>query len=1033
MADFGCLLMAGGIGDEIEGSFWREMITSMTDSIPANNTDKKRLILIDGHSLAFRVYYGLERTNMRTSGGHPVWAVYGFLNSLFRLLQRVQPDAMAVAFDVSKHTFRTRQYAEYKANRDSMPEDMSLQMADIRRSVELLGLPVYELNDYEADDVIGTLSQQAVKEGYHVDILTGDQDAFQLVDDGNVHVLIPPRTPKDELKTYTRDAVFEKMGVWPEQVIDFKGLKGDTSDNIPGVPGVGDKTASKLLAEFTTLEAVYENLDTQKGKLLERLTDNKDQAFLSKELATICREAPVTGDFEHATLTIPDLEALFDFFDTLEFKQFRRDAVNLLRPFMDKDAKLPEEFVLSPQTIEASDANGQSSLFASTDMPAATSTHLTVPFELIQTEAALTAYLDKVKQAGIVAIDLETTGLDVHQDQLVGLSLAIYTPEASTAGWTLMDSDTVNPLNVGEYPSTVKSVEFEDVAQLTDDAIEAVYIPIAHVGTDEPQLSEGVVLEALKPLLADPYIVTIAHNAKFEINKLRALEVHFDGLVIDTMVASYVDKPEGRHGLKGLSERILGQPMQEITELIGKGKKQIPFSEAEFEPACAYGACDSWVTLKLAKVFLERLSYATNQQKAALFYELELPLVKTLATMEYNGIALDEDYLADYSNRLGDQLTVLEGDIHKEAGLPFNINSPKQVGELLFDRMGIEPVKKTKGKTGYSTDAKVLEKLAEEYPIVQKILDYRQLAKLKSTYVDSLPALVNGATGRLHSSFNQTIVATGRLSSSDPNLQNIPIRTEEGRQIRRAFLAASKHSATKSNFGHELLLSADYSQIELRMLAHVSEDPNLMEAFNAGLDIHQATAALVFDVELEDVTKEQRYQAKTVNFGVIYGQTPHGLGNQLGISWGEAKDFIERYFEQYPKVQSTIERIQAEAKLKGYVTTLFGRVRDLSGDLASSNRSVREFAERAAFNTVLQGSAADLMKLAMLRLDNELAKKQLASRLLLQVHDEVVLGAPKNELEQLKTMVADAMALTQPLKVPLIVDMEVGENWMEQD
>lgn len=987
------------------------------------DTAQKRLVLIDGHSLAFRVYYGLERTNMRTTDGQPVWAVYGFLNSLFRLLQRIQPDAMAVTFDMGKETFRTRQYPLYKANRDSMPEDMADQMANIRRSVELLGLPIYELKDFEADDVIGTLSQQAVDEGYHVDILTGDQDAFQLVDDGHVHVLIPPRTPKDDLKTYTRDAVFEKMGVWPEQVIDFKGLKGDTSDNIPGVPGVGDKTAGMLLGQFQTLEGVYENLATQKGKLLERLTENKDQAFLSKDLATIRRDAPITGDFDHATLTIPNLENLFDFFSELEFKQFQRDAANLLKPFTGSEAisNIAGDSNEKPNTEDV-----QGSLFGEPS-------HLTIPFELIQTEAALKDFMTKVRQAGIVAIDLETTGLDVHQDQLVGLSLAIYQPDVSQASWQLVSSEPVNPLGVSEYPKTVASVRLTNSAKLTDDAIEAVYIPIAHTNTEEPQLAEATVLAALKGVLEDESIVKIAHNAKFEINKLRQLGVGFNGLVVDTMVASYVDKPEGRHGLKGLADRILGHTMQEITELIGTGKKQIPFSEAEFAPACAYGACDSWVTLKLAKTFLERLDYATNPQKAALFYELELPLVRVLAIMEYNGIALDEDYLADVSKTLGEKLAVLEMDIHKQAGLPFNINSPKQVGELLFDRMGIEPVKKTKGKTGYSTDAKVLEKLAPEYPIVQAILDYRQLAKLKNTYVDSLPTMVNGCTGRLHTSFNQTIVATGRLSSSDPNLQNIPIRTEEGRQIRRAFVAASRHSSQKSAFGHDVLLSADYSQVELRMLAHVSEDPNLIAAFNAGQDIHQATAALVFGVDLEDVTKEQRYQAKAVNFGVIYGQTPHGLSNQLGISWGEAKDFIECYFEQYPSVQATIERIQAEAKLTGKATTLFGRVRDLSADLASSNRSVREFAERAAFNTVLQGSAADLMKLAMLRLDKALDAHGLESRLLLQVHDEMVLGVPNHELDALKPVVDTAMALGQPLAVPLVIDMEIGPNWIEQD
>ncbi len=998
----------------------------MSDTAVETST-KKRLVLIDGHSLAFRVYYGLERTNMRIEDGTPVWAVYGFLNSLFRLLQKIKPDALAMAFDVSKETFRTRQYSEYKANRGSMPEDMKVQMDLIYESVELLGIPVYKLDDYEADDVIGTLCGQAVNEGYQVDILTGDQDAFQLVDDGNVHVLIPPRTVKDEMKTYTRDAVFEKMGVWPEQVIDFKGLKGDTSDNIPGVPGVGDKTASKLLGQFETLEGVYQNLDTQKGKLLERLTEFKDQAELSKDLATIRRDAPVTGDFSHATLSVPNLEALFEFLGRMEFKNFQRQAVDLLKPFVGD--RMDE--VDLPAAAMASNGNnagnqGQLALGATADGGGGVGAlgHLTIPYTLIQTESALNDWVKTVQAAGICSLDIETTGLDIFGDKLVGISMAVYAPENSKQGWQLADIPAKNPLGItDDYPETIPHVVVNDATQLTDDAIQTVYIPMAHE-TDETQLSQDIVLTALKPLLTNKSIVKIAHNAKFELNFLRNLGVCWQGLVLDTMVMSYVDVPERRHGLKSVVETLFGTPMQPITELIGKGAKQIPFSQAEFKPACDYAACDSWTTLKLAAYLAGRLNAEQFPAKATLYSELEGPTMRVLAVMEYHGIALDDGYLNDYSKALGDKLGGIEQEIYTLAGLPFNINSPKQVGELLFERMGIEPTKKTKGKTGYSTDAKVLEKLAPDYPIVAKIQHYRQLAKLKNTYVDSLPTMVNAKTGHIHTSFNQTVVATGRLSSSDPNLQNIPIRSEEGRQIRRAFIP---------RVGSDVLLSADYSQIELRLLAHVAQDEQLIAAFNAGQDIHSATAALVFDVPLDQVTKEQRYGAKAVNFGVIYGQTPHGLSQQLNVGYGEAADFISRYFERYPRVKSTIERIQAEAELTGKVTTLFGRVRDLSRDLKSSNRNVREFALRAAFNTVLQGSAADLMKLAMIRLDKALDASGLNSRLLLQVHDEMVFGVPNSELETLTPMVVTAMELGQPLRVPLVIDVEVGPNWMEQD
>lgn len=988
------------------------MTTKTKTAVPT----QKSLVLIDGHSLAFRVYYGLERTNMRNSAGTPVWAVYGFLNSLFRLLQRIKPDAMAVSFDVSKITFRNEMYSDYKANRDSMPDEMKLQMDLIRESVEVLGIPIYELKNYEADDVIGTLSKQAVEEGYQVDILTGDQDAFQLVDDGNVHVLIPPRTIKEDLKTYTRDEVFKKWAIYPEQVIDFKGLKGDPSDNIPGVPGVGDKTAAKLLTEYQTLERVYDAIDDQKGKLRERLETFKDQAFLSKELATIIRDAPIQGEFEHCDLNIPDLDKLFEFLDRMEFRNFKKQASTLLKPFLKNTEGTPQALALDMNATEDGGEQGQLSL-----MPH----YLTVPYILVQTKAQLEKLVADLQQVEVFSLDIETTGLDVFNDGLVGVSMAYVKPTAPDA-FTLERADVKpkNPMNVSPYPVSIETLTVSEDVPLSDwdEHIETVYIPIAHE-TTEAQLSEAVVLNAITPFLTSEEYMKLAHNKKFELNHFRNKEIDWNGLVFDTMVASYSDKPERRHGLKSVVEEIFGTPMRPITELIGTGKKQIPFSQADFQPACDYAACDATTTLKLGLYFAQVFAAEASGKKHALFYELENSVAETIAEMEYNGIKIDLPYLKELSDDLNGKLSDIESDIHNDAGLPFNLNSPKQVGELLFDRMGIEPVKKTKGKTSYSTDAKVLEKLAPEYPIVQKIMDYRQLFKLKSTYIDSLPTMVNTKTGRVHTSFNQTVVATGRLSSSDPNLQNIPIRTEEGRKIRAAFIP---------RYEGEILMSADYSQIELRLLAHVSEDPNLVQAFHAGHDIHQATAALVFGIPLDEVTKEQRYQAKAVNFGVIYGQTPHGLSQQLGIFHHEAADFIKTYFQQYPKVQSCIEKIQTEAKLTGKVSTLFGRVRDLSRDLASSNRSVREFAERAAFNTVLQGSAADLMKLAMIEVHEQLLQSDLKTRLILQVHDELVLGVPEDELETVKSLVRDSMSLSQPLKVPLIIDIETGPNWMDQ-
>jgi len=1000
----------------------------------------KHLILIDGHSLAFRVYYGLERTGMSTSSGQPVWAVYGFFNALFALLKKIQPDAMAIAFDVGRVTFRTEMYDQYKANRDTMPEPMRVQMDTIRRGVEVLGIPIYELPGYEADDVIGTLSKQAVAEGYTVEILTGDQDAFQLVDDGKIEVLVPPRTPKDEMKCYDRAAVFAKLGIWPEQVTDFKGLKGDTSDNIPGIAGVGDKTATKLLADYQTLENIYANLDDVKGKLQEKLRDGETIARLSKTLAIIDCHSPISADFSHCNLTVPDLEALLTFLDEMEFKNFKKQAGSLLKPFL-SESQLTALSEISTNNDVATSTSGQPHLtlnlttveggqgsLLSLEKPVLTAPlvtdYLRVPHTVVTTEEQLHRLVHALQQAKVFALDIETTGLNIFEDTLVGISIAYFGGNyLKTPPWTLSQRTASNVFHLSSYPKQFPVLTLSDkTSPFPESVIETVYIPIGHChpdDVDQPQLSEATVLAALKPLLVDEHITKIVHNAKFEVNFFHRLGIAWQGLILDTMIASYVLDANRRHGLKALSTSEFNQTMQPITDLIGTGKKEIPFSEVPLTAASEYAACDAYVTLKLAAQFLSQMS----EPLQTLFYEIEMPMALVLAKIERTGIALDTDYLATLSKNLEQRLAVVEQEIWALSGLPFNINSPKQVGDVLFNRLGLQPLRKTKGKTAFSTDAKVLEELADQHDIVVKILDYRQLFKLKSTYVDSLPTMVQPSTGRVHTSFNQTVAATGRLSSSDPNLQNIPIRTEEGRQIRAAFIPGDR--------AHQKIYSADYSQIELRLLAHYSEDPRLVEAFNNGEDIHQTTAALVFGVPKDQVTKEMRYKAKTVNFGVIYGQTAHGLSQQLKIPRAEAVAFIDQYFKQYPKVKTIIESVQAEAREKGYVTTLAGRVRDLSRDLNNPVRHIREFAERAAFNTVLQGSAADLMKVAMIRIERALQEKQLKSQLLLQVHDEVVLEVVISELNDVDQLVKWAMALDQPLTVPLVIDSEVGASWLE--
>jgi DNA polymerase-1 len=984
----------------------------------------KTLILVDGHSLAYRMYFALERTAMRTAEGVPTWAVYGFYNALFILLKNIKPDAIAVSFDVGRITFRNDLYPQYKAHRESMPDDMRAQMGLVRRAVELLGIPIYEKPHFEADDVIGTLACKAAHEGFWVQILTGDQDAFQLVDDldptnpakahaGKIEVLIPSRMPKEGLKTYDRQAVFEKWGIYPEQVIDFKGLKGDTSDNIPGVPGVGDKTAVKFLTEYGTLENLYDHIgDLPANKMREKLETYREQAFLSKQLATIDRQVPLEVNWEDCHLAIPDFDALNAFLVEMEFKAFIRQAPELLAPFISaqkaKNLTDASSVEAGGEAEDLDSADGGPTSASQTQL-LTLNEPLKVEHTIVTTVAQLAELVSLIESTGVYALDVETTGLDVHTLDLAGIAISV------ADGFEQYQRPAENILKLKDYPQQFSALRLK--RGMPTSAVQNFYIPIRQANL-QTELTEASILEALKVVLSSPNLVKLVHNTKFEDNVFRQLGYPLAEPVFDTMIASYVHNPDRRHGLKAVTEELLGSPMQEIKTLIGTGKKAIQFSEVPLEQAAAYAACDTFATLELARYFLASL----DEKQQTLFYEIEMPLAHVLADMEWAGVSLDTAYLQTLSQQLNERLQVLEKEICGHAGCDFNLNSPKQVAEVLFDRMGIAPSRKTKGKTAFSTDVKVLEQLAEEHEIVRQLLEYRQLFKLKSTYIDALPALLNAKTHRIHTSYNQTVTATGRLSSSNPNLQNIPIRSELGRLIRQAFVPQNRKWS---------LLSADYSQIELRLLAHFSEDPHLVQAFKDGEDIHTATASLVFGLPIEKVTKEQRYRAKTVNFGVIYGQSPFGLAQQLKIPQGEAVQFIQLYFARYGKVRQCIERIKATAHATGKVETLAGRTRDLSKDLQSSNRNVREFAERAAFNMPLQGSAADLMKIAMIRLQRKLHGAGLQSRLILQVHDEVVLEVPDDELEQVKTLVFEAMELEQPLHVPLVVDVYVGPTWME--
>lgn len=998
----------------------------------------RHLVLIDGHSLAYRMYFALERTRMQTAKHFPTWAIYGFFKALFDLLKLETLDGIAVAFDMGKVTFRTEMYEQYKAHRKSMPDELSEQMGKIREGIELLGIPIFQVPNYEADDLIGTIARQAAAKGIEVSILTGDQDAFQIIDnEALISILVPAQ--QGGLTRYDRQKVFDKWGVYPEQVTDFKGLKGDTSDNIPGVPGIGDKTAAKLLAQYGTLENLLEHVDEVAGnKVRESLITYREQALLSKDLATIRYDAPVSFSDEACHLRIPDIDDFLKFLVEMEFRSFINNSQSLLQPFIRhlpeaerealketggkstaksaastaRSAKPETEpaatqlALLEPDTDDASlDFPFQLGLAASASAP------YLVPFQIVTEAAELARFLEKVRETKVLVLDIETSGLDCMTCELAGIALS-WSPalRADTA-------PTVNPLQLSDYPSTVSVLTWDESIAATSDA-ETLYIPIQHPG-DTSLLPQETVLAMLQPLLTDPAIIKVGHNLKFERNVFKTAGVVFDGLLFDTMVTSYVQDSNRRHGLKSLAYEVLGHTMQEITDLIGKGKKQIPFTQVPLEEAAPYAACDAAVTLELASHFVKTLS----PELRGLLYEVELPLVPVLAEMEYAGVSLDVAYLKHLSQDLEGRLKIVEAEIYDLAEVTFNLNSPKQVGEVLFEKLKLPARGLTPTKSSYTTNAKVIESLAEDYPIAQKILDYRQLFKLKSTYVDALPLLTHTIDGRLHTSFNQTITGTGRLSSSEPNLQNIPIRSDVGRQIRQAFVPQSKTDW--------LILSADYSQIELRLLAHFSEDPMLIEAFRSGEDIHKATAALVFDVPLEEVTKQMRYQAKAVNFGIIYGQTAFGLSNALGIPPKEAGEFIQKYFERYPKVKSYIEASKTEIRRTGVVKTLCGRVRDMSEGLKSPIKSTREFTERAAFNLPLQGSAADLMKVAMIRLQRGIARQKLQSKLILQVHDEVVLEVYQPELEQVRELVHQAMCLEQPLLVPLEIDISEGPSWME--
>ncbi len=878
------------------------------------------LYLVDGSGYIFRAYYAIRP--LSNSQGLPTNALYGFTTMLLKLIKQEKPDHLAVVFDAGRKTFRNDVYPDYKANRLEPPEDLIPQFPYFRRIVEALNIPCLELQNFEADDVIATLAHKLEKKKLKTVIVTGDKDLMQLVND-QVTLLDTMRDRK-----IGRSEVKERFGVTPEQVPDILGLAGDSSDNIPGVPGVGEKTAMKLIQEYGSIESLNEHADEIKGKLGEKIRAHTEKAVLFKELTTVKDDVPVDYDWDNFKLADPDPEKIRSLFTELEFHSLMAE--------------------LAPQ--KALSCEG---------------------YQLIQTTAALQEMMTELEQKGAYAIDTETSSLDALQAELVGIACCA-------------------------------------------EEGKAYYVPVAHA--EQPAgLDRKVVCEILKPFLARTDLPQYGQNIKYDFHVLNHHGLPLGAVAFDTMVAAYCVNPGGSRSLDALSMEYLQHKTITYKEVVGAGKKQISFAEVPLDQALRYSGEDADVTLHLVPLLQKKLR-ETKQKE--LFETIEMPLVLVLARMEQNGVKIDTDALQEISKEYDQKLKKLTKQILEEAGEEFNIKSTKQLGNILFEKMKLPVVRRT--KTGYSTDIEVLQTLAPDHSIAQHLLDYRALSKLKSTYVDALPKLVHPETERIHTSFNQAIAATGRLSSSNPNLQNIPIRTEEGRRIREAFVADAGC----------ILLAADYSQIELRILAHLSEDEQLLSDFAADRDVHATTAAGLFGVEPTAVSSEQRSVGKTVNFSVLYGQSPYGLSAQLRISVDEAARYIANYYKTYAGVSAYKEKILKQAAERGYVETLFGRRRYFP-ELESAGPGARANIERMAFNTVFQGTAADIIKRAMIVIDQQLRDQRLESRMTLQVHDELIFEVPVAEREALGALVTQQMESAASLKVPLCVDIGWGQSWAE--
>ncbi|WP_295179618.1 DNA polymerase I [uncultured Christiangramia sp.] len=937
--------------------------------------DQKRLFLLDAYALIFRGYYAYIKNPRINSKGFNTSAIMGFTNSLFDVIRREKPDHLAVCFDKDGSEARTEMFSDYKANRDETPEPIRESIPVIQEILRAMHIPVVECAGMEADDIIGTLAKQAEKENYKVYMVTPDKDFAQLVSE-NIFMYRPARMGNG-IEIWGIPEVQKKFEVErPEQVIDFLGMMGDSVDNIPGLPGVGEKTAKKFLKKYGSMEGLLANTDDLKGKMKEKVIENAELGRLSKKLATIFVDCDVKFQAEDYELSMPDGDKVQEIFEDLEFRRLKDQFLKL---FSGEDESTPTQVSNSPsakQNAQTAGA-GQFSLFGgdgeeiertSSRTNLADTPHL---YQLLETEMAQKLFFERLLMQKSVCFDTETTGLNPLDAELVGIAFS----------W---------------------------------EAGKGYYLPFPKEREKSQEL-----IEKIRPFFENESIEKIGQNLKYDIKVLDKYNIEVKSPIFDTMIAHYLINPDMRHNMDVLAETYLNYTPQAITELIGKkGKNQKSMRDVDLKSQTEYGVEDADITLQLKTLFEKELEDANTKK---LFNEIEIPLVEVLADMELEGIKLDENYLQSLSEALTNDIKDLEAKIYEEAGEEFLISSPKQLGIILFEKLELSK-KPKKTKTGqYSTSEDVLSVLAEENPIVQHVLDYRGLVKLQNTYVDALPNQVEKTTGRVHTEYMQTIAATGRLSSNNPNLQNIPIRTERGRQVRKAFVPRDE------NF---VLLAADYSQIELRIIAALSDEENMIKAFKEGEDIHASTAAKVFNVPLEEVTREQRSNAKTVNFGIIYGVSAFGLSNQTSLSRSEAKDLIDTYYKTYPKLSSYIADQVEFARQNGYVSTVLGRRRYLK-DINSRNQVVRGAAERNAVNAPIQGSAADIIKLAMINIHKKLKAGNYKTRMLLQVHDELVFDAHKEELEEMKTMIRKEMENAYKLQVPLDVEIGIGQNWLE--